>query len=93
MNTLTIAGLNPALGCGPAHAMAALSGPRELTEEEIDMVSGGLPFVVAPIVVTGVRLAGAAFATTFGGTLGAQAGAAVWGAVSSAWGEEEAACR
>ena len=84
---------NPAFSCGPTPCTAILSGPRELTDAEIEMVSGGLPFVIAPIVVTGARLAGAAFVTTFGATIGAEAGAAVWGAISSAWGAEEAACR
>jgi len=93
MNTLTVTGFNTVFAGGQAHGLAALSGPRELTEDEIEMVSGGLPFVIAPIVVAGARLAGAAFVTTFGATLGAEAGAAVWAGISSVWGAEEAACR
>ena len=93
MNTLTVTGFNTVVASGQAHGIATFSGPRELTQEEIEMVSGGLPFVIAPIVVAGARLAGAAFVTTFGATLGAEAGAAVWSGISSVWGEEEAACR
>jgi len=93
MYPMTINPLQPAVSCGQFHPCLALPAPRELSEEEMDMVSGGLPFVIAPIVVTGVRIAGAAFVTTFGATLGAKAAEAVWSGVSSVWGEEEQACR
>jgi len=52
-------------------------------------VSGG----IAPVVIAGAKLAGAAFVTTFGATLGAKAAESVWSAVGSIWGEEEQACR
>ena len=86
MNQLTYAGFNPAFSCGSAHGVAALSGPRELTEEEIEMVSGGLPFVIAPIVIKGAELAAAAFIGGFFGHLG-------YMAANNIWGEEEQACR
>lgn len=86
MNQLTYAGFNPAFSCGPAHGVAILSGPRELTEEEIEMVSGGLPFVIAPIVIKGAELAAAAFIGGFFGHLG-------YMAANNIWGEEEQACR
>ncbi len=93
MYPMTINPLQPAFSCGHFQPALALAAPRELSDEEMDMVSGGLPFVIAPIVVTGVRLAGAAFVTTFGATLGARAGEAIWNGLSSVWGEEEQACR
>jgi len=86
MNTLTVTGFNTVLAAGPSHGMAALSGPRELTQEEIEIVSGGLPFVIAPIVIKGAELAAAAFIGGFFGHLG-------YVAASSVLGEEEQACR
>ena len=50
------------------------------------MVSGGLPFVIAPIVVKGAELAAAAFIGGFFGHLG-------YMAANKVWGEEEQACR
>lgn len=85
--------LQPAFSCDHLPPVAILASPRELSEEEIEMVSGGLPFVIAPIVITGARLAGAAFVTTFGATLGAHVGNAIWAGMTSVWGEEEQACR
>ena len=77
---------NPAFSCGPTPCPAVLSGPRELTDAEIEMVSGGLPFVIAPIVIKGAELAAAAFIGGFFGHLG-------YMAASSVWGEEEQASR
>lgn len=89
MNQLTYAGFNPAFSCGSAHGIAVLSGPRELTEEEIEMVSGG----IAPVLILGARIAGAAFATGFGTTMGIAVANAIVNAATSVWGEEEQACR
>ncbi len=93
MYPITITPLQPALSCGHFQPALALPAPRELSDEEMDKVSGGLPFVIAPIIITGARIAGAAFVTTFGATLGAKVAEAVWSGVSSVWGEEEQACR
>ncbi len=93
MYPITITPLQPALSCGHFQPALALPAPRELSDEEMDMVSGGLPFVIAPIVITGARLAGAAFVTTFGATLGTRVADAAWSGLSSVWGEEEQACR
>ena len=86
MNTLTVTSFNTVLASGPALGIATLSGPRELTQEEIEMVSGGLPFVIAPIIVKGAELAAAAFIGGFFGHMG-------YMAASYVWGEEEQACR
>jgi hypothetical protein len=86
MNTLTVTGFNTVLASGPALGIATLSGPRELTQEDIEMVSGGLPFVIAPIVVKGAELAAAAFIGGFFGHMG-------YMAANKVWGEEEQACR
>lgn len=81
--------LQPVFSCGLVSPVAILSAPRELSEEEVEVVSGG----IAPVVIAGAKLAGAAFVTTFGATLGAKAAESVWSAVGSIWGEEEQACR
>ncbi len=93
MNPITITPLQPAFSCGHFQPALAVPALRELSDEEMDMVSGGLPFVIAPIIITGARIAGAAFVTTFGATLGAKAAEALWSGASSVWGEEEQACR
>lgn len=48
--------------------------PRLMTAAEIDQVSGGLPFVIAPAVISGAKFAAAAF----GGAFFASAGAATY---------------
>lgn len=40
------------------------SGIRELTAEELGMASGGLPFLIPPIVASGVKWGGAIFVGT-----------------------------
>jgi len=86
MNTLTVTGFNTVLAARPTQGMATLGGPRELTREESEMVSGGLPFVIAPIVIKGAELAAAAFIGGFFGHMGFMA-------ANHIWGEEEQACR
>ena len=81
--------LQPAFSCDHLPPVAILASPRELSEEEIEMVSGGL----APVLILGARIAGAAFATGFGTTIGIAAANALVNAASSVWGEEEQACR
>ena len=81
--------LQPVFSCGLVSPVAILSAPRELSEEEVEVVSGG----IAPVVIAGAKIAGVAFATGFGTTLGIAAANALVGAVSSVWGEEEQACR
>ena len=61
MYPMTINPLQPAFSCGHFQPALALPAPRELSDEEMDMVSGGLPFLIAPIVVKGAELAAAAF--------------------------------
>lgn len=89
MNQLTMTTYTPAFGCGQAQGIAVLNGPRELTEAEIDSVNGG----IAPLVIAGAKIAGAAFLTGFGAAVGHEAGVAAWNGLASIWGEEEAACR
>lgn len=71
MNQLTMTAFTPALGYGQAHGIAVLTGPRELTEAEIEMVGGGFPIVIAPIVIKGAEIAAAAFIGGFFGAAGA----------------------
>jgi hypothetical protein len=93
MNQFSISQYQPAFACGSFQPGVLLPAPRELSEEEMAMVSGGLPFVVAPIVVTGVKIFGTAFLASVGTTLGIHTGNAIVQGFSSVWGEEEAACR
>ena len=93
MNQFAISHYQPAFACGSFQPGVLLPAPRELSKEEVERVSGGLPFVIAPVVFTGVKIAGAAFLTAFGAAIGHEAGRAVWSGMSSVWGEEEAACR
>lgn len=71
MYPMTINPLQPALSCGHFHPALVLPAPRELSEEEMDMVSGGLPFVIPPLVIAGAELAGSAFIGGFFGAAGA----------------------
>jgi lactobin A/cerein 7B family class IIb bacteriocin len=89
MNQFSISQYQPAFACGSFQPGVLLPAPRELSEEEIDSVSGG----IAPLIIAGARIAGVAFATTFGATLGAKTADLVWSGISSVWGEEEQACR
>ncbi len=86
MYSMTINPLQSALSCGHFHPALVLPAPRELSDEEMDMVSGGLPFVIAPIIVKGLGIAAGAFITGFAGHAG-------YMAASHIWGEEEQACR
>lgn len=86
MFPMTINHMQPAFSCGHIQPALALAAPRELSDEEMDMVSGGLPIVIAPIIVKGVGIAVAAFITGFAGHSG-------YIAASHVWGEEEQACR
>ncbi len=61
MYSMTINPLQSALSCGHFHPALVLPAPRELSDEEMDMVSGGLPFVIPPLVIAGAELAGSAF--------------------------------
>ncbi len=93
MYPMTINPLQPAFSCGHFQPALVLPAPRELSDEEMDMVSGGLPFVIAPIVVAAAEIAAVAFVTGFATTLGVNAAEAAWRGISSVWGEEEQACR
>ncbi len=70
MYPMTLNPLQSALPCGHFQPALVLPAPRELSEEELDMVSGGLPIVIAPIVVKGAELAAAAFIGGFFGAAG-----------------------
>ncbi len=70
MYPMTINPLQPAFSCGHFQPALALPAIRELSDEEMDMVSGGLPIVIAPIVVKGAELAAAAFIGGFFGAAG-----------------------
>ncbi len=89
MYPMTINPLQPAFSCGHFQPALALPAIRELSDEEMDMVSGG----IAPAVIVAAKITGAAFATGFGTTLGIAAGNAFVDALSSEWGGEEQACR
>ncbi len=89
MYPITITPLQPALSCGHFQPALALPAPRELSDEEMDMVSGG----IAPAVIVAAKVTGVAFATAFGSTLGIAAANALIDALSSEWGGEEQACR
>ncbi len=71
MNPITITPLQPAFSCGHFQPALAVPALRELSDEEMDMVSGGLPFVIPPIVIAGAELAGSAFIGGFFGAAGA----------------------
>ena len=43
---------------------ALSSGIRELSSQELAMASGGLPFLIPPIIATGVKWGGAIFVGT-----------------------------
>lgn len=86
MNTLTMTGFVPAMACASMQNLTEMSGPRELTEAEIEQVSGGLPFVIAPILIKGAGLAAGAFIGGFFGHFG-------YKVASSIWGEEESSSR
>ena len=86
MNQLTISHYQPATFCGAAQPIAGLYAPRELSEEEMNMVSGGLPFVIAPLIIKAAEIAAVAFIGGFAGHSGYMAAQHIWG-------EEEQACR
>jgi len=56
--------------------------PSELTLSETEIVSGGCPPCVVPVLITGAKLAGGAAVVAFGTAIGTAAGKAAWKKVS-----------
>jgi hypothetical protein len=70
MNQFAISHYQPAFACGSFQPGVLLPAPRELSKEEVERVSGGLPFVVAPIIIKGAEIAAGAFIGGFFGAAG-----------------------
>lgn len=93
MNTRTVTPHNSALRHNAASAGTTVHAPRELTDDEIQMVSGGLSFAIQPFDWRRVRYTGGRSASSYAGEPSRATGAAFWRGLTSVWGEEEAASR